>query len=66
MLYIELSKSKPQEEVRTMKKYEFEMIKADETTVHIEFWAGSELEAYRKADEWADRNGYVDYRLFRW
>lgn len=49
-----------------MKKYEFEMIKADETTVHIEFWAGSELEAYRKADEWADRNGYVDYRLFRW
>lgn len=43
--------------------YEFVFIDEDGEARDKDIWAHYEAEAWRKADDWAYANGYVDFRL---
>lgn len=47
-----------------MKYYDFVFYKEDRTCTTVKgFWAFDKNEAWSIADDWAYRNGYVDYRM---
>lgn len=43
--------------------YTFIFIDEDGNKIKKDIWARFETEAWNKADDWAFKNGYVDYKI---